>query len=246
MVATVDYFNKFLDSSKEIDFIKVKGHPNFLRIIQPFLSAPTILKDNSGKYTFTSFVDSVKSLPEVIALDTGDTMSKAFLLKLLGMFQKHSRSDYYEGTQTKHPSISAAVPLVLYAYRENKRIKYEDWNWNEPVKNAMGAILGKALEDIVQYVHHVPNFDLPTLREEARKSSKGTLLNTKTIYQAKTSDPEFNALPKNLKFMLLQWWIWHPGIRHEAMIMDLNNLDNMPEPLEASHLSEVEIDDIPW
>jgi hypothetical protein len=250
MVATVDYFSKFLEVSGDLDLLKVKAHPGFLRLVQPFLSTPKVIPNSDGKYDFLQLLEAVKSLPDVIRLDTGDTMSKKVLVSIYKMLAAHSRSEYLEGTQSKNPGISAAVPLVLASYRTNKGIKYEDWNWSGEYNTAfMTGVLGKSLAPLLEQIHNVPgeytHEKLAELREASRVSSKNTLLNTKLVYIAKSGDPWFDSMHKNFRFMLLQWWIWHPATRHEDMIMDLNNLDAMPEPLEVSHIKEIAVD-LPW
>jgi len=126
--------------------------------------------------------------------------------------------------------FSALVPLFLAAFKKYQDIPYSSWT------NFKGLID----QDLYNAMHaEIPQYTVDELLERRAEGSTvrsgdkaGTVKNPiSTTSIIKTSDEEFDKLPRLAKIMLCQVWLAHPSIRNSYMILDPTDWDSMPKPL---------------
>lgn len=116
---------------------------------------------------------------------------------------------------------STLVPIYMAAFKKYNNVPYSAW------KNP-GPILPKALRPVLDIAaEDVPDREtLVNMRVLAcgdREPQKAYNLGHVKVLQA----------PKIVNLILLQLWLAAPEVRHEYMLLDPFNFDNMPEPLIA-------------
>lgn len=169
------------------------------------------------------------------------------------------RGEIIQGSQNKQPEVSALVPLILASFKKYRGVKYCEWDWfNEYMK----VFVDKDLLDAVTlgFNIEVSKEERCNAREYCLQVKSGAKLGTTkkptqqysvTSRAFKNDERELNSLPKLRKIMECQLWVAHPSLRTELMLLDVNNLDSMPEPLVEETLSttkyvkEIE-EELPW
>ena len=138
---------------------------------------------------------------------------------------------------------SAAVPLILSAFKEYRKIPYKQWNYDPKY---LKYFVDKNLEPLLllyPYENPFSNEELLSIRDETDNGKAVTARTTITT----CSDEEFNKLPKYLKTLLCQVWVWNPAIRHSLAITNLQDLDTPAEPLVSSEIfQEEKSTGLPW
>ncbi len=139
---------------------------------------------------------------------------------------------------------SSLVPLILAGLKKFKGIKYSSWA-TEGLEHLMGKQLFTAA-----------NFKLDSSLDKSRLLELRDLGLSKSQHSKPTSawrlsglkDTELGGLPNLTVTMLTQTWIAHPSLRTSYMILDLNDWDNMPEPLVDTKViaSSDPFSDLPW
>jgi hypothetical protein len=155
-------------------------------------------------------------------------------------------------SQNKCASMSALVPLILASFKMFRGVNYSEWDWKDPY---MKALVDKDLYEAVTIGTELK----PTREEliEAREYSctvkSGKRIGTKTAYTSQFSvsnksfsNPDYNLLPRLRKIMDTQIWVAHPSLRTSYMILDVNNLDSMPEPFDTLVVKEKVDDSLDW
>jgi len=140
----------------------------------------------------------------------------------------------------QYRAYSALVPLILSAHKLMNNIPYSSWSreglsivvnkslaeamlWNEPFEFTKDEILEIRNQGmLIQSGKHMGKF---------RNPAKAT-----SLYGIKNL--EWSKLPSLLKVMKTQIWLAHPDNRNHLMILDNENWDNIPEPLEISEIIE--------
>jgi len=125
---------------------------------------------------------------------------------------------------------SALVPLVLAAFKKFQDIPYSTWtNINSLVdKDLMAAMTctphAFSTEELL---------DLRTLGSTVGSGKdKGSVKSPLKATTIVTTGVEvFDQLPRLAKLMLTQCWVAHPSLRHQYMVLNPNNWDDMPKPL---------------
>lgn len=154
------------------------------------------------------------------------------------------------GTQYsgEYRSYSALVPLIMSAHKVMNDIPYSRWS-----KDGLRVIVNPKLADAM--LVEVPSFskeELISFRNEGlivlSGSKQGESRNPRTTHKLYgLSDPYFSALPTLSQVMLTQIWVAHPDNRTNLMVLDPNNWDAMPEPLESSEVFKNEEESLdPW
>jgi hypothetical protein len=96
----------------------------------------------------------------------GEIITMEHLRLIYTILAKYSRSDLLpkKMTQTLYPQYSAAVPIVLLAYKEQFGVEYKKWKLNHDFMNL--AVMGSQLKDIVrvtEYLKSLVNPEKPDL-----------------------------------------------------------------------------------
>lgn len=154
------------------------------------------------------------------------------------------RGNVIFGTQTKKENLPfcGLVPLILAAHKKYNNIPFNKWSLD-----GLSGVVNSSLCEVMHLKGKAPTFDkeyLLELREEGLvvKSGKnaGSIRKAHTAYGltgiSRVKNPEFTALPKLAQIILTQTWAASPMCRNKYMILDLNDWDNMPEPLDSSEI----------
>jgi len=140
---------------------------------------------------------------------------------------------------------STAVPLILSAFKECRDVGYADWDWSD--KNMQHLVD----QDTLELSSVFNTWDNPFTQEEilefreiGRTIKSGANKDAKKAYHLTTTlngiaHPLWKPLPRLLKLMLCQVWVYHPTIRHKFAISDPLNLDNPAVPLVSTDLLDV-------
>ncbi len=135
------------------------------------------------------------------------------------------------------------VPIILAAHK-----KYNDIPYNKWALPGLNGVVNKQLYDVMALKGSVSEFTKEYLLEIRNISlmfksgaKAGTYRNPRTCYVgitgvSKMDHQEIKSLPVLAQIILIQTWAAHPANRHKYMILDLNDWDKMPEPLEDSTL----------
>lgn len=203
---TVETFNPLVN-------IKVV-YPNFLYNVIPLLNrlAPEKSDANPTKYSATKLLNSL-------------TNSEKTLFKFL---YKAKTSEILRGTQIAQASVSSAVPLVLLAYRERYGVSYNSWDRTDKL---LPFLLTENLAWLCKpEPYEFTEYSKASMLEEfLYQASTDSIVPQNTYKLSKTSDEQFNSLPKYQRMMLLQTWLYAPGVAHANMITDVLDWDKAPE-----------------
>ena len=128
--------------------------------------------------------------------------------------------------QIQCPYTSSLVPLILYTFKRDRSVGYEEWDWNDPF---MQYFVDKDLLDAVlsNWYDEYSAAELLDFRSQVciQKSGikEGQVLNPTSVSKKSTLKQEnavyFNNLPRLAQHMLLQIHVAHPSIRVPAMIL---------------------------
>lgn len=157
-----------------------------------------------------------------------------------------NRGDIILGQQVKEENLPycGLVPLVLAAHKKYNDIPYSKWSLD-----GLNIVVNTTLYDVMKLRGTTPDFD-PEYLVEVRDiglvvktgSKAGTKKNPRTNFGlsgiTKISHPIFASLPKMAQVLLTQTWAAHPDNRNKYMVLDINDWDNIPEPLESSNIFE--------
>lgn len=138
----------------------------------------------------------------------------------------------------QYRSYSALVPLILSAHKLMNNIPYSSWS-----KEGLSLVVNKSLVEAMLWVDEI-NFskeELINIRNDGMLIQSGSNMGkyrdpekSHNLYGIK--DPEWNKLPSLLKIMKTQIWVAHPNNRNHLMVLDNENWDSLPEPLEVSEV----------
>lgn len=181
----------------------------------------------------------------------------------LGLYQflmLDSRSSWissqYKGEGRTYCSL---VPLIPYAFKLNKNIKYSQWD-RDTLKFVVNDSLCKAMLCEVPEMTRDEILEARTQGLTYKTGSKaGTMRNAVSTYRLyDTTGTKLHKLPELAQTMLAQIWCAHPQNRTKYMVLDPTNWDSIPPPLisqdifkaPASPLSpsnhKVDTKDFPW
>ncbi len=198
---------------------------NYLPKLYPCLAVVKPATNDEGKYLASSIFEFLKDETWLEAEKIKFTSSQ---IKTYMRYFHVTNTSEYISAQTKTTRYSCAVPIVLAAYRQTRGIKYSSWDTEDPY---FARLLGPTMQPLL-------DFELP------REFSVEELIDLRplalpedaapTAYRLRhTGCQEFDKLPKNVRHMLLQTWIYHPTVRHADMVCSLEDWDFLPPPLEG-------------
>lgn len=163
----------------------------------------------------------------------------------LGLYQflmLDSRSSWigsqYKGEGRTYCSL---VPLIPYAYKLNKNIKYSEWD-RETIKLVVNDSLCKAM---LCEVPEISRDEILKAREQGltyktgdKKGTQRSPLSTFKLYD--TTGTKLHGLPELAQTMIAQIWCAHPSNRTKYMILDPRSWDSIPAPLISSDIFKSE------
>lgn len=249
-------FSEFAEEKPEkttlADFRKKAGWL-LPQLVSFFGTSLKLRKDETtGLYSPTYFIrDNLQLCTEEKILYEGAPVPVEILKGMIRILVHYPRGDILNATSQKQTKegirYAANVPLILSAFKEFRNVKYSEWDWQD---ENMKFLLDEAQADLIPYIVD------PKLQESLQQWTSGDLLhireeaNTRdvpltSLYSiAVTQDMEFKRLPRLLKLMLCQVWIYHPSVRHNLGICSVQDVDTFPDPLNSS---DVPVDkDSPW
>lgn len=163
----------------------------------------------------------------------------------------------FGGKQANHPNLSAATPLVPYAFKLYKGYEYNNWmKFDERwlgihfagLHNARKALLelSKPIEEEINGKitkkpgpYPLETHTLLQLRADALIWSNRVQPPTSYNMVAPKNEKYkwFDRLPKCVRYMLLQTWMCNVEHRTKYMILDPLNWDNMPEAIDEKYVA---------
>lgn len=265
-----DIFNSNVttDSPDFMHYIKCsKSRPDYLYHILPMLGAIPPHKGDSGflasSVIYRAMAAAGLAVPPdlnyeipTVGFQFKTAAGKPFSCKTLLGWIKYlymAKPSEYISSQTKHTAVCSAVPLVLKAYKQEKGIKYSQWDkTDEYFQNMMNYTL-KPVVDTPNVVRVSADDYNEAVGRALTTASTGKVNNLTGNYIGYTSIKEFDEQPAMVRKMLLQTWVFHPSVRHEDMILDPEDWDIMPESRSSSViLSTAKVipknarDNLPW
>lgn len=196
---------------------------------------------NKFSYTYENLIDSRLYIKENFPKDDWHLGLYLFLMTPI-------RGNIIYGRQVDRENLpfSGIVPLILAAHKKYNNIPYNKWSLD-----GLEFLVQPPLYSVMSLKGTVPIIDKDTAIEAREigltvKSGRraGIRNDPKSAYNLsgipKMKFPDIANLPKYGQVIITQVWAAHPDNRNKYMILDLNDWDNMPEPLEDSTLFEAE------
>jgi hypothetical protein len=154
----------------------------------------------------------------------------------LGLYQfllLDSRSSYISGQyKGEGRTYCSLVPLILYAFKLNKNIKYSEWDRdtlhfvvNDSLRKAM---LCEVPEMTREEVIAARDQGL-TFKSGEKKGTQRNPISTYKLYD--TTGTKLHGLPELAQTMITQIWCAHPSNRTKYMVLDPKAWDSIPVPL---------------
>lgn len=140
-------------------------------------------------------------------------------------------------------NYSGLVPLILAAHKQLNDIPYNSWSIkglhnlvNTDLLNIM-SLKGTFPKYSNSELLKIRNSGLTPNSGKAQGIMKNPISSYALVGTANRGIPiEFIKLPKLAQTILTQIWVAYPAVRTNLMILDLNDWDNIPEPLETSEI----------
>jgi hypothetical protein len=137
--------------------------------------------------------------------------------------------------QNKTPQYSALVPLILAGVKLYQGIKYSSWT----LDNKCYLVEPKLLEMMLwrdDNLYNLGSKRLLEIRQQGLTTKSGQKAGTVSDPKSQwcltgIKDTELSNTPVLVNTVLTQIWVAHPSLRHELMILDPYNWDQMPKPL---------------
>lgn len=145
-----------------------------------------------------------------------------------------SKSDFLPKQYTgDNRTYCALVPIILYAQRIAKNIKYSEWDKDE-IHHVVPARLAEAMTWEAEVI---PSKDeLLFGREQGLTWASGAKVGTtrpanSTHKLYATTGTVYHGMPWYVQVMYSQIWMAHPDNRTKYMVLDPQNWDSVPLPL---------------
>lgn len=138
-------------------------------------------------------------------------------------------SSQYKGEGRMYCSL---VPLILYAFKLHKNIKYSEWD-RDTLHLVVNDSLCKAMlcepPDITREEILAAREQGLTFKTGAKAGTVRNALSTFKLYD--TTNTKLHKLPELAQTMLAQIWCAHPSNRTKYMVLDPKAWDSIPVPL---------------
>lgn len=139
-------------------------------------------------------------------------------------------------------TYSALVPIIMYAQRISKNIKYSEWDRSE-IKYVVPSNLAEAMlhtdekpsdEDLIK--DRVIGLTWASGAQVGRVRAANS---THRLYSTKGTC--YEGLPEYVEVMFAQIWMAHPDNRTKYMVLDPYNWDSVPLPLISHEVTKTKI-----
>ena len=142
-------------------------------------------------------------------------------------------------SQTKSPDYATLTPLIMMGQKRMAGVSYESWRGAKDLSWILEPRLYSAVvlePDVLETCCNLGSDRLIEIRDKgllARTGTKaGQMKPAKSTWSLTgIQDTELGSLPKITQTILTQCWLAHPESRTPYMILDLQNWDQMPQPL---------------
>lgn len=137
--------------------------------------------------------------------------------------------------QVKAPQYSALVPIILAGLKQFQGIKYQSWaldpNCYLVDKNLLELMLWRDDE-----LYSLGSKRLLEIRQQGLTTKSGARAGQVADPKSQWAltgirNTELYKNPTLVNTVLTQIWVAHPSLRHELMVLDPYNWDQMPQPL---------------
>lgn len=138
--------------------------------------------------------------------------------------------------QYQHTQYCSLTPVIMSAFKTMQGISYKDWTNVEYIINPslLEAISVEAPSYSTDELLHFRSTGLTTQTGRDAGVEKSAI-STYGIYgvskQLEDGRCGLGSFPQLTRMIILQTWCAHPSIRSKYSILDLNDWDNMPQPL---------------
>lgn len=132
--------------------------------------------------------------------------------------------------QNKHSEYSQLVPLILLAHKRYNGKSYESWRNYTGLEWILEPELYLAATATIPHYSREELLKITTIGLTTLDGKPKNPVSTHKLTGINEDHPFYN-LPRLLIVQLCQIWLAHPTVRHEAMILDHNNWDSIPQPL---------------
>lgn len=180
--------------------------PNSLFNLVPYMTVVEPKQTSSG-YSASSLFEHFKTGEYCVNKVKYTGLNILYWAKV---FYSSQTKEYLKATQTREPNWSSAVPIMLYMYKLQHNIEYKEWDLADPqLRFMMNENIIPFLEyDVSALVsEYEPYFK--ELQEQALRNSDGSLRSvTSHRLSMRTQFPEFDKLPRMLKFYITKTWLY--------------------------------------
>ncbi len=162
---------------------------------------------------------------EFLKLNTSTSMDKG----LYWLLVKMHRSEIM-GTQTDPHNIQycGLVPIYMAAQKKFNKVPYSKWT-------NLDLLVHKMLWEAMQCPHLPPEITAKEILETRHEGLRGKSPITFNSLVG-ISATELGKLPRYAQAMIAQFWCAHPSHRHQYMVLDPYNWDNIPDSLIPSEV----------
>lgn len=208
--------------------------PQLLALVASQMSPVKVGDKYSIKSTLLDVVANAKV--GLIKYTNGKALSAAEVQGILRFLNATPRGEVLGGAKQIDPKVvrySTGVPLILSAYREYKDIPYSAWDY-DCEKVYLENFIDKDTLSVIEYYGSDIEFtdsELLQFRVEGGTFKTGAKAgqtkhpNSITTIN-KVGNDLFDALPKLLRLMLCQTWVFQPSIRSKYAITSIKDLDS--------------------
>lgn len=236
-------YNKFTDLPfQELANEITEGPPVSREVsVQEFITKCGLKARNSWFLPqLTSYISNW-TIPSAAKIDAKDFLNinvrdKPFNLGIYYLCTHRLRGDLVEGQSTAlGVPYSALVPLLLMPFKKLHNIDYNKWDRDELRRvvdpNMLEFLEFKPLtltnEEILDIREKGLTYKTGAKAGQAKKATSTIRLN---------GGKDLPEMPWYYQVATFQIWVGHPSLRHKYMILDNQNLDNMPEPLISTEV----------
>lgn len=174
---------------------------------------------------FYNATKTIENLPELINTEIGTFTSREIKDMIIFIYNS-SRSKILPDTQKHYRELSTLVPIFLAVKKDYQNINYMDWDINDEF---FPYFLGRQLSEILQYKDlSLTNDEILEYRQNFQIKDLTKPINKK-VYIKDIMFKPFSVVPP----ILLQLWMANSSLRHDNMILDLQDWDNKPEAFDS-------------
>lgn len=166
--------------------------------------------------------------------EDGTALVKEDLQGIFALLSKPDRSAIIPGKATEVLRYNACVPLFMSAFKEFRNVEYEQWDWGDSwtrfVLDPQFLELSKNFDSVFRF----SNAELLELRNQCDQKKildSAHAISFNFVADKSDSLKSFIEMPRLVKLMLLQMWIFRPEHRTKYGIYHTDNLDTYPENL---------------